>query len=127
MLQLSRGGIEWLRQDVSPSPCPYDILPSRQGESQPIVQAQKCFMESSGFARLDRREVKGAAGSKMPVFISVYSLHSMQEGSQYLQSPWHSLRVKWAGKDGEVGSAAICNICTCKAFLVEVNILPIAT
>ena len=84
-------------------------------------------MESSGFARLDRREVKGAAGSKMPVFISVYSLHSMQEGSQYLQSPWHSLRVKWAGKDGEVGSAAICNICTCKAFLVEVNILPIAT
>ena len=51
----------------------------------------------------------------------------MQEGSQYLQSPWHSLHVQGAGKNGEVGSAAICNICTGETFLVEVKFLPFST
>ena len=41
----------------------------------------------------------------------------MQEGSQHLQSTWHSLHVEWAGKDGEVGGTAICNISAYKNIL----------
>ena len=78
---------------------------------------------SSGVSNLDCCEIKRALDRDLGHHWCVwFALH--EEGSQCLQSPWHSLHVQGAGNNGEVGSTAMCNICTGETFLVEVKILP---
>ena len=87
-----------------------------------MVMRQWWLVESgSGFPQCGCK-INGATDSELSGIIRVHSLFSMQKGSQHLQSTWHSLHVEWAGKDGEVGGTAACNISACKTFLIKIKI-----
>ena len=51
----------------------------------------------------------------------------MQEGCQHLQGPRRTLHIEWAGQNGEVGGATVCNVCSSETLQIIIQVPSFST